>query len=413
MNGYSEMREAMVWVQMKQACEVQLVYWPDSLPANKMKSAVVKTNQETAFVAHLTANEVGPGTRYGYEILANGKVQTAARNLTFKTQELWQFRKDPADFTIATGSCAYINEPPYDRPGKKYGSDYKIFEKIADANPDMMLWLGDNIYLREVDWFTRTGILKRYTHMRAVPELQRLLASTHHYAIWDDHDFGPNDANRAFPHKDKTLEAFKLFWANNSYGVNELGGISSAFQFNDIDFFLLDNRWNRSHPELVSAPTQMLGKEQIDWLIELLKYSQAPFKLIAVGGQILNNAKVYENYSNYEAERELLLDRIAAEGITGVVFLTGDRHHAELIKVNHKGTVMYDLTTSPLTSGTHKSGDADTANRVEGTLYLEHNFALLEVSGTRKERVLKLRLMNKEGQEVWNHILRAADWNNQ
>ncbi len=413
MNGYSEMREAVVWVQMKEACEVQLIYWADSLPAKKLKSQVIQVISDNAFIAHLTANELEPGLRYAYQITANGKVQTEGRQLSFKTQDLWQFRKNPANFTIAAGSCVYINEPEYDRPGRKFGSDFDILEKIADAKPDMMLWLGDNTYLREADWFSKTGIMKRYTHTRSVTELQRLLATTQHYAIWDDHDFGPNDATGAFPQRDKTLDAFKLFWANNGCGVHGLGGITSAFQFNDIDFFLLDNRWYRSHPELVSAPSQMLGKEQIDWLIEILKYSQAPFKIIAVGGQILNDAKVYENYSNYEIERELLLDRIATEGITGVVFLTGDRHHAELIKVNHKGTVMYDLTTSPMTSGAHKAGDNATTNRVDGTLYLEHNFALLEVSGPRQERQLKIRLMSKDGLEVWNHTIKAADWNNQ
>ena len=53
-------------------------------------------------------------------------------------------------------------------------------------NPDFMLWLGDNTYLRESDWNSRTGFIKRYPHTRALSELQPLLASTHHYATWDD-----------------------------------------------------------------------------------------------------------------------------------------------------------------------------------------------------------------------------------
>src|SRR5690606_1203557 len=121
MNCYSEMREALVWVQMNEACIVELVYWPDSLPENELRSRPVAADPEMAFATHLIADQVEPGGRYGYAIYANGKNQTTERDLYFKTQELWQYRKDPPDFTIAIGSCAYINEPEYDRPGTPYG----------------------------------------------------------------------------------------------------------------------------------------------------------------------------------------------------------------------------------------------------------------------------------------------------
>ena len=50
-----------------------------------------------------------------------------------------------------------------------------IFSKAMHAQrPDLMLWLGDNTYLREVDWYTRTGFIHRYTHTRSLPELQPL-----------------------------------------------------------------------------------------------------------------------------------------------------------------------------------------------------------------------------------------------
>ena len=48
--------------------------------------------------------------------------------------------------------------------------------------------------------------------------MQPLLARTHNYAIWDDHDFGPNDSDRSSAIKAITLEAFKDSWPNPSYG---------------------------------------------------------------------------------------------------------------------------------------------------------------------------------------------------
>ena len=34
-----------------------------------------------------------------------------------QTQVLWDYRMDPPPFSFVTGSCAYINEAQYDRPG--------------------------------------------------------------------------------------------------------------------------------------------------------------------------------------------------------------------------------------------------------------------------------------------------------
>jgi alkaline phosphatase D len=404
MNGYSEMREVMVWVQMKSECEVELRYWDATLPDSILKSNPITTNQNDAFTAHLLAI-TEPGIKYGYDIYANGENQTAGRELYFNSQELWQYRTDPPEFTIAIGSCNYVNEKKYDRPGRSYGDGFEIFEAIEKDQPDMMLWLGDNTYLRESDWFTNTGINARYTHTRSVPELQGLLSTGQHYAIWDDHDYGPNDGNRTFPHKDLTLAAFQNFWANNGYGKSNTGGITSAFQFNDMHFYLLDNRWNRTDYGFKTQEEQILGKEQIDWLIESLKYSRAPFKFVAIGGQVLNSEKVYENYANYEAERAYLLNRIADEGITGVFFLTGDRHHSELNRMELNGIVMYDLTTSPLTAGTHKPKDERSENLVEGTLVYEHNYSLIKVSGPRKNRVLEITVKDKNGKDIWTRII--------
>jgi alkaline phosphatase D len=71
--------------------------------------------------------------------------------LQFRTPPLWQWRTDPPDFTLLTGSCAYINEEAYDRPGKPYGDGYSIFETMAQMRPDLTLWMGDNLYFHEAD----------------------------------------------------------------------------------------------------------------------------------------------------------------------------------------------------------------------------------------------------------------------
>ncbi len=408
MVGYSEMREVMLWVQTTAAAEVKIAYWEQG-GENKLFTNTVLTRKETGFTAHLVADELEPGKKYDYQLYINNKAVKLPYACSFQTQSLWQWRTDPPEFSFAIGSCAFVNEKVYDRPGNGYGKGYHIFTSIDRDRPDFMLWLGDNVYLREVDWFTKSGMIKRYTHTRSLPELQPLLAHTHHYAIWDDHDFGPNNSDRSFIHKDKAREVFQLFWANPTYGLDGQRGITSYFQWGDVDFFLLDNRYFRAPNNCRTCNCTILGEEQLNWLIEALSSSHAPFKMVAIGGQVLTTEEHYETYINIcPEERTRLLARIAAEGIQNVVFLTGDRHFTELsVYTNESGNAVYDLTVSPLTSGHARYTDQDNALRVDGTAVFERNYAILTLRGPRTERMLHIQVKNTEGALIWEYEIHS------
>lgn len=408
MLGYVDMKEALLWAQTTQPATVEFVYWDKETPNQKHKTDPVRTEKSTAYTAKCMADRVEPGRHYTYELRLDGKPVALPYPTEFKTQPIWRWRTDPPAFSVATGSCAYINEPQYDRPGKPYGSNYQIFGNIAAQKPDLMLWLGDNTYLREPDWSTRTGMLHRFTHSRSLPELQPLLAATHHYAIWDDHDFGPNDSDGTWVHKDMAWEVFRAFWGNPTFGVNGQKGCTTWFQFNDVDFFLLDNRYFRTPNHCASCPRTMLGQEQLEWLKGALAESQAPFKIVAVGGEVLSTLKSHERYINlFPAERDSILTHIERENIKGVVFLTGDVHLTELSALkNARGNWVYDLTTSPLTSGVNTHGKPeDNAYHVPGTLVQEHNFSMLRFSGPRKERQLEITVYNADGKELWKKTI--------
>lgn len=405
MLGYSEMREALIWVQLEEKGSVQIEFWDISAEEKHYKTELVGTSPTTGNTAKLYLNGLEPGRTYEYQLIVDGVVQQFDYELKLNTEPLWEYRREPPAFKMAIGSCVYINEEAYDRPGNPYGGEYQIFESIATKRPEAMLWLGDNIYLRPADWWTRSGYLARYTHTRSLPQMQELLASCNNYAIWDDHDFGPNDASGSWVHRDLALEMFKLFWANPSYGYRDMPSTFSAFNYRDCDFIMLDNRYYRTETSEISA-SQMFSKMQIDRLIDLLKQSRAPFKFVLSGSQILNSAKVYENFSNYPEERNYLLDRIEEEGVRNVVFLSGDRHHSEIMQMDlENGNTIYEITASPLTSGPNKNVSEVNDYRVGGTLIQERNFAMLEVDGPRKERRLRIIFYNSAGEEILRHSI--------
>ncbi len=415
MVGYSAMREVALWVQTKAPAKIKFIYWNVNAVNKKYSSREVLTKDAEAFTVYIPIDDLEPGQKYNYELFINGKKITRPYELKFQTQELWQWRKDAPEFNFVTGSCLYVNEQQYDRPGKSYGSDFEILRSIYDKKPDFMLWLGDNLYLREVDYDSWSGILKRYTHDRALPELQSVLGSMHHYAIWDDHDFGPNDSDRGYALKEKTLETFKLFWANPSYGINGKPGITTMFQWGDVDFFLLDDRYYRTPNGRKTGDIEMFGDEQIQWLVDNLARSKAPFKIIATGGQILNPIEkdYLEIFNRFPKEKEKLLSLISDEKISGVLFLTGDRHHSELTKLEREGSYpLYDFTISSFTAGISPGKDELNTMRVPGKISDEHNFALFNVSGKNKNRILTCTVYNVKGEALWDYSINENELKN-
>jgi alkaline phosphatase D len=173
---------------------------------------------------------------------------------------------------------------------------------------------------------------------------------------------------------------------------------------------MLDDRWFRAPNTSSDSTKAFLGDDQINWLIDALTFSKAPFKIISCGGQVINDARVYENYATYPVERRKLIQRITEAKIPGVLFFSGDRHHAELSKLERPGTYpLYDLTTSPLTAGTHNPGNEKNTLRMDGTLFNGHNFAICKVTGTSKERKLIIDLVNNRGDLVWSKEIKASE----
>lgn len=408
MVGYVEMREVLLWVQTQGPATVRFDYFDEKNPGRIFRTAEYRTEARESYTARLVCDQVQPGAIYGYRLVLNGRELTAPHRLAFKTPENWRYRTTAPMVRFALGSCHYVNDEAYDRRGKPYGGGYEIFNSILQQQPDFMLWLGDNVYLRDADWYTRTGIQYRYAHTRALPEVQALLGSVANYAIWDDHDYGPNDSDRSYRDKELTLEAFKLFWGNPSCGLPGQGGITSMFERDDCQFFLMDNRWFRTPNGIKSETPTILGKEQLDWLVQSLVSSRATFKFVCIGGQVLNDVAKFENYINIApAERQYLLDAIAREGIKNVIFLTGDRHHSELSVSNIGGIRIFDFTVSPLTAGSYDPEQEPNNLRVRSpnTAYGNRAFGLVEITGGENRRRLRLSLHDTQGKKIWEQSI--------
>jgi alkaline phosphatase D len=415
MLGPVELRDAMVWV------EVSIEVKQAALQYNK------KGDTKSKLIAYKgeLGNEFNPikftvggldlNTTYQYKILLNGKPTTA--NGEFTTKDLWQWRKSVPDFSFLTGSCAYFNEPVFDRPGKPYGGDSSIFNTMAKEKSDFMLWLGDAWYTREVDYFSRWGLWYRASHDRAVPVLQNFWKAMPQLAIWDDHDYGPNDIGSSYILKEESKKVFDAYFCNPSSGENGQGTYTMT-SYGDADIFMTDDRWWRSPDRLKDSidgkpnPDKiMFGKQQMTWLKNSLLHSNATFKIIAVGSQVLNPVSNTDKLLNCPIEYEELMNFIKEYKINGVVFLTGDRHHSEIIKVERPGYYpLYDITVSPLTSGTHKFGGPEKNNpyRVLG-IDEKQNYGKFSVTGKKNERKLTVEFLGIKGEKLGERSIMESE----
>ena len=108
------------------------------------------------------------------------------------------------------------------------------------------------------------------------------------------------------------------------------------------------------------------------------------------------------NGRDFPAEYDEMMNFLKEYKINGVIFLTGDRHHSEIIKVDRPGTYpLYDITVSPLTSGTHVFGGAEKNNpyRVLG-IDEKQNYGKFSFSGRGDDRKLTVEFFGVKGDKL-------------
>lgn len=282
---------------------------------------------------------------------------------------------------IALGSCARQNKPQ------------PIWEHIVAAKPQLFLFIGDNIYGDTEDM----AVMKeKYGQLAAQPGFKKLKATCPILATWDDHDYGVNDGGAEYPKKVESQQVFlDFFEVATDSPRRQREGIYDAAVFGPegqrVQVILLDTRYFRSPlkkggtgPGKGYKPNDdpqatVLGEAQWSWLEEQLR-APAELRIIASSIQVISNDHTSEKWGNFPLERDRLFKLIGETGAAGVLFISGDRHFADLSAIDAGiGYPLYDLTSSGLTNG-HKGWRLPEPNRhrVAGMPYGD-NFGLITI----------------------------------
>jgi phosphodiesterase/alkaline phosphatase D-like protein len=264
---------------------------------------------------------------------------------------------------------------------KKYKP--KVWENIRSKNPDMMLFLGDFVYLDGIgDKYDKSlnndkkneifeDIAKMYRDHLEYPPFKSLYDEVDYLATWDDHDFQKNGALGSDITLDEVyINTIRSIFLKTAYGESS----GEIYRFKDIEtsggkvrIIVLDVRTYRN-PEVGGRrdidPT-MLGQTQMDWLEQSMMVDHP---VLICSGSTLNSPprKSLPFISNKHCKRESrwlehwesyekLIHLMSNHG--RCLFISGDIHKNEFVFHQH-GTrnPFYEITASGVSAGWFQNG---------------------------------------------------------
>ena len=293
--------------------------------------------------------------------------------------------RDQSLTTIAFGSC------------NRQGLPQSHWNVISQDNPDLWLWLGDNIY---ADWKTPEGRLDEWSKLKFEKNYDQFRKNTPIMGIWDDHDYAGNNKGKAFKEKKISQELFANFLeVPYDHPMRNQEGIYHSKTFGpkgkQTQLFMLDLRYFKSNP----ATGGLIGEVQWQWLEAELQASTADLIIIATSIHLTSGLSglSLEGWNSYPEERLRLYDQIEALDVPAIV-LSGDRHMAEFAKKKlESGNSIYEFMSSGLTHAW--LAPLPDPNRIGKTVGIK-NYGLINIDWTDQGPMVNLQIKDASRQGV-------------
>lgn len=449
---------AVIWARASGPARMYVEVHPNARSSSEKKlkkHRYALATAETDFTAQLTLTDLEPDTQHYYRVWLTppdldikdlGDIGGGEWG-TFKTAPSPHRRRAMISFTVS----ADVAGQGFCRNAADGG--YKIFSSMQALKPDFFMANGDMVYQDAactadgpdgpggwqnipgdfksiadptVDWTDTAQVwdvfVSHWRYNRADPYTQDFFRRVPMISQWDDHevinDFGASwaywnsaNVNRAgYPNiTDAGLRSFFAYSPTNHNPADPKRVYRSIRYGKDLEIFLLDARSYRDRNDLPDTPEnnkQMLGREQIDWLVSGLRNSDATWKIVssAVPVSIPTGSVQFgrDSWANLDAEpsgfeRELLgmlaeFDRI---NVKNLVFIATDIHFptsmAYKTDADGDGDLLefHEFVTGPL-NGVRNPVKAPDPAANPTVLYAEgglFNFGYYQIAAQRDGRV--------------------------
>lgn len=310
------------------------------------------------------------------------------------------FAEEPVT-RIACGSCY--------KPERDNG----IWKTIAAEKPEAFLFMGDNIY---ADTSDPKVMKEKYRRLNVLPDYAAFSKNVPIIPIWDDHDYGKNDAGAEYEMKEEAAQLFfEAFHFPKEHEARKTPGVYHSRimgpEGKRVQIIMLDTRYFRSalvkvkkgkrkvYVHETGPDATILGKAQWKWLESELK-KPAQLRLIVSSIQIINSAHRFEKWSNIPNDRTKLFKLLNDTKCGPTILLSGDRHMAEVCRLKSSQTSLpfdlYEMTTSGMT---HAGGPDDPSNfRITGTYSRATNYGTIEIKWSGAKPLVTLKIKKATGE---------------
>jgi phosphodiesterase/alkaline phosphatase D-like protein len=200
------------------------------------------------------------------------------------------------------------------------------FHRVRMADPLFFLHLGDLHYLN-IATNTPSAFQAAYDQVFTLRPQAMLYREVPTVYVWDDHDFGANNANGTSPSRPAAGGAYRSRVPH--YPLVDSVSIHHTFDIGRVRFIVTDQRSNASpDSDTDNSSKTMLGAAQKTWFKGLI--SSSPNMLIVwvcpriFGGSVVAGA---DHWGGFSTERTELCDHIQANAPGRVVVLSADGHY--------------------------------------------------------------------------------------
>lgn len=253
-----------------------------------------------------------------------------------------------------------------------------MWDSLASVQPDYAFMVGDTCYSDNSNSRKdEKGYWQRYcdTRMGLGHFRQRRLTPT--LAVWDDHDYGGNNATKDLPQRNITKELFDIFFGNLEVeGYKSTFGAGKVFQAAGQSFYFMDCRSFRDDKD--TARGLHWGTEQQNWLMDDLNRSEKTAWLLN-GSQFFGGYLGKDSFESSHRENFREMVRELSRVQSKVAFVSGDVHFSEVMKIEQDqiGYETFEVTSSSMHSFTFPLHQFRKRNprRIESTS--SHNFVVV------------------------------------
>lgn len=258
--------------------------------------------------------------------------------------------------------------------------DQPLWTRMSMQEPDAFFWMGDAVYPNRSDV---VALRSAFATQEATPDYAKFVSGVALVdGTWDDHDLGVNDGGRNTADIDERRRAYNAFlgrqaedlmYKSHSFDDRVLVVLLDTRSYRDDHMIPSVGAWFRNYraigrlAPLVAAWTRLvsgyfhlaeyfgfegdvLGEEQWSWLEKTLAGTKADFVVVVSSIQFASQNPSFETWAHFPKAKRRMLDVLERTRPKGLVFLSGDVHHAEITgtDINSCGDFV-EITSSGLT----------------------------------------------------------------